>query len=111
RLLRKVRKKEVADKFFRRTLKLLREPAINSIAKNHNLDRKLPYSQKIESIIHAGISFTGLLLNDIYKEGTSLTDKKKALNELCEKGLDIPNLRGSTLNEKIESLIQYFEAV
>jgi hypothetical protein len=111
RLLRKVRKKEVADKFFRRTLKLLREPIINNISKNHNLDRKLPYSQKIESIIHAGISFTDLLLNDIYKEGTTLTDKKKALNELCEKGLEIPNLRGSTLNEKIDSLIQYFEAV
>ncbi|SEF99579.1 hypothetical protein [Algoriphagus boritolerans] len=111
RLLRKVRKKEVADKFYRRTLKLLREPIINTISKNHNLDRKLPYSQKIESIIHAGISFTDLLLDDIYKEGTTLTDKKKALNELCEKGLEIPNLRGSTLNEKIESLIQYFEAV
>lgn len=111
RLLRKVRKKEVADKFFRRTLKLLREPIINTISKNHNLDRKLPYTQKIESIIHAGISFTDLLLNDIYKEGTTLTDKKKALNELCEKGLEIPNLRGSTLNEKIDSLIQYFEAV
>ncbi|WP_332911114.1 hypothetical protein [Algoriphagus boritolerans] len=46
RLLRKVRKKEVADKFYRRTLKLLREPIINTISKNHNLDRKLPYSQK-----------------------------------------------------------------
>jgi hypothetical protein len=111
RLLRKVRNKEVADKFFRRTLKLLREPIINSIAKNHNLDRKLPYSQKIEGIIHAGISFKDLLLNDIYKDGTTLTEKKKTLNELCEKGLQIPNLRGSTLLEKIDSLIQYFEAV
>jgi len=111
RLLRKVRKKEVADKFFRRTLKLLREPVINSIAKNHNLDRKLSYSQKIESIIHAGISFTDLLLNGIYKDGITLTDKKKMLNELCEKGLQIPNLRGSTLQEKIGSLVQYFEAV
>lgn len=111
RLLRKVRNKEVADKFFRRTLKLLREPIINSIAKNHNLDRKLSYSQKIEGIIQAGISFTELLLNDIYKEGTTLTDKKKTLNELCEKGLQIPNLRGSTLQEKIDSLIQYFEGV
>ena len=111
RLLRKVRNKEVADKFFRRTLKLLREPINNSIAKNHNLDRKLTYSQKIEGIIHAGISFTDLLLNDIYKDGTTLTDKKKTLNELCEKGLQIPNLRGSTLQEKIDSLIQYFEAV
>ncbi|SFB06830.1 hypothetical protein [Algoriphagus aquimarinus] len=111
RLLRKVRNKEVADKFFRRTLKLLREPIINTIAKNHNLDRKLSYTQKIEGIIHAGISFTDLLLDEIYKDGTTLTDKKKILNELCEKGLQIPNLRGSTLQEKIDSLIQYFESV
>ncbi|MDR7128015.1 hypothetical protein J2X69_000343 [Algoriphagus sp. 4150] len=111
RLLRKVRNKEVADKFYRRTLKLLREPVINSIAKNHNLDRKLSYSQKIEGITQAGISFTELLLNDIYKDGTTLTEKKKTLNELCEKGLQIPNLRGSTLQEKIDSLIQYFEGV
>jgi len=111
RLLRKVRKKEVADKFYRRTLKLLREPIINTIAKKHNIDRKLSYSKKIEGIIKEGVPFTDLLLNDIYKDGINLTEKKKALNELCEKGLLIPNLKGSTLNEKIDSLIQYFEAV
>ncbi|RAI94063.1 hypothetical protein [Algoriphagus yeomjeoni] len=111
RLLRKVRKKEVADKFYRRTLKLLREPIINSIAKKHNIDRKLSYSEKIEEIIKEGVPYTDLLLNDIYKEGINLTEKKKTLNELCEKGLLIPNLKGSTLNEKIDSLIQYFEAV
>ena len=48
RILRKVRKKEVAEKFYRRTLKLLREPIINQIAKEHNIDRKLTNSQKIE---------------------------------------------------------------
>jgi hypothetical protein len=111
RLLRKVRKKEVADKFYRRTLKLLREPNINSIAKKHNIDRKLSYSKKIEEIIKEGVPFTSLLLNNIYKDGFTLTEKKKTLNELCEKGLLIPNLKGSTLNEKIDSLIQYFEAV
>lgn len=111
RLLRKVRNKEVADKFYRRTLKLLREPIINSIAKNHNIDRKLSISIKIEGIISAGVSFTDLLVNDIYKDGTNLTERKKTLNELCEKGLQIPNLRGSTLQEKIDSLIQYFESV
>ncbi|MEB2774060.1 hypothetical protein SYJ56_02010 [Algoriphagus sp. D3-2-R+10] len=111
RVLRKVRKKEVADKFYRRTLKLLREPVINSIAKNHNIDRKLPYPKKIEEIINAGVSFTELLLNDIYKDGITLTEKKKVLNELCEKGLQITSLRGSTLQEKIDSLIQYFENV
>ncbi|MCR8669196.1 hypothetical protein NO995_16030 [Aestuariibaculum sp. M13] len=111
RILRKIRKKEVAEKFFRRTLKLLREPVINQIARDHNIDRKLTYSQKIEEIIKEGISFTGLLLNDIYKQESTLTEKKKTLNELCEKGLNINNLKGSTLEDKISSLIEHFENV
>jgi len=110
-LLRKVRKKEVGDKFYRRTLKLLREPIINQIAKEYNIDRKLPISLKIEEILKEGISFTDLLSSNIYKEGTNLTEKKKILNELCEKGLNIPNLRGSTLEDKINSLIEHFENV
>jgi hypothetical protein len=111
RILRKLREKEVGDKFFRRTLKLLREPIINQIGKRHNIDRKLPYSQKIEEIIKEGVSFTSLISTDIYKPGITLTEKKKSLNELCEKGLNIKNLKGSTLDDKTESLIQYFENV
>jgi hypothetical protein len=111
RLLRKVREQEVAEKFYRRTLKLLREPIINQIAKIHNIDRKSSLSTKIDEIIKEGISFSGLLLNEIYKEGTTLTEKKKVLNELCEKGLNIPNLKGSTLEDKIKNLIEYFENV
>ena len=111
RLLRKVREKEIADKFYRRTLKILREPVINQIAKNYNIDRKLDVSQKIEVIIKQGISFTGILLKDIYKEGINLTEKKKTLNEFCDKSLNIPNLKGSTLEDKINSLIDYFENV
>ncbi|OBX24552.1 hypothetical protein LX77_03487 [Gelidibacter algens] len=111
RLLRKVRQKEVAEKFYRRTLKLLREPIINQIAKEHNIDRKLSATQKIEEIIKQGISFTDLLTYDIYKEGTNLTDKKKQLNEFCEKGLNIQNLKGSTLEDKIKSLIDHFDTV
>ena len=111
RMLRKVREKEVATKFYRRTLKLLREPIINQIGKEHNIDRKLSYAQKIEEIIKAGVSFTSLLLHDIYKPGSTLTEKKKILNELCEKGLNISNLKGSTLDEKINSLIEHFDNV
>jgi hypothetical protein len=111
RILRKVRKKEVADKFFRRTLKLLREPIINLIAKKHNIDKKLNYSDKVEEIIKSGVPFSELLLNEIYRDGINLTEKKKTLIELCEKGLMIQNLKGSTLNEKIDSLIQYFDSV
>lgn len=111
RLLRRVRKKEVATKFYRRTLKLLRDLIINQIARDHNIDRKLSSAQKIEEIIKEGVSFTSLLLEDIYKPGSTLTEKKKTLNELCEKGLNINNLRGSVLDDKIESLIQHFENV
>ena len=111
RLLRKVRQKEVATKFYRRTLKLIREPIINQIARKHNIDRKISASLKIEEIIKEGISFTGLLKEDIYKDGITLTEKKKTLNELCEKSLNIQNLKGSTLEDKISSLIEYFENV
>jgi hypothetical protein len=111
RMLRKIREKEVAEKFYRRTLKLLREPIINQIAREHNIDRKFSYSQKIEEIIKEGVSFTNLLLDDIYKPGSTLTEKKKTLNELCEKGLNIKNLKGSTLDDKIDSLIQHFENI
>ncbi|MEP5942856.1 MAG: hypothetical protein ABJ250_18225, partial [Maribacter dokdonensis] len=96
---------------YRRTLKLLRDPIINQIARDHNIDRKLSSAQKIEEIIKEGVSFTNLLLEDIYKSGSTLTEKKKTLNELCEKGLNIGNLKGSVLEDKIVSLIQHFENV
>ena len=111
RMLRRVREKEVAEKFYRRTLKLLREPIINQICREHNIDRKLSYSRKIEGIIKEGVSFTNLLLEDIYKSGCTLTEKKRTLNELCEKGLNINNLKGSILEDKISSLIEHFENV
>ncbi|NQU32021.1 MAG: hypothetical protein HQ521_02205 [Bacteroidetes bacterium] len=111
RLLRKFRKKEVADKFSRRTLKLLREPIINQISKRHNIERTLTYSQKIEEIIKEGVSFSSLLSTEIYKEGITLTEKKKTLNELCEKGLNISTLKGSTIEDKTISLIEYFDKI
>ncbi len=111
RILRKVREKEVAEKFYRRMLKLLREPIINQIARQHNIDRKLIYSEKIEEIIKEGVSFSNLLYTDIYKSGSTLNDRKKKLNELCEKGLNIKHLKGVTLDDKINNLINHFENV
>ena len=112
RVLRKIRGKEVADKFFRRVLRLLREPQINLIAKMHNIDRKLSGNEKIKEIINEGVSLSGILSNEIYKENTNLNDKKKFVNELCDKGLNIqPALKGVTLDEKIKSLISHFESI
>jgi hypothetical protein len=111
KLLREIRNKEVADKFYRRTLKLLREPQINIIARGHSIDRKLSYSEKIEEVVKSGISFSNLLSNHIYKQEISLTEKKRTLNDLCETGLNIKSLKGNTLEDKIGNLIQHFEDV
>lgn len=111
RLLRKLREKEIADKFFRRFLNLLREPIINQVAKKHSIERKLNVNEKIDEIIKEGVSFSSLLYNDIYKDGTTLNDRKKEFNEICEKGLGINNLKGITLDDKIKNLINYFEAI
>lgn len=112
RVLRKVRGKEVADKFFRRVLRLLREPQINLICKKHNIDWHMPFDKKVEEIIKAGISFSGVLVNDIHKEDSMLLEKKKSINDLCDKELKIsPALRGATIEEKIKNLVEYFEEV
>lgn len=113
RLLRKVRGKEVADKFFRRVLRLLREPQINLICRNHNIDwKEVPLDQKIGKIINEGVLFTGVLKDDAYRPQTTLTERKNTLNDLCDKGLKIsPRLKGSTIEEKISNLISYFDEV
>ena len=112
RVLRKLREKELADKFYRRFLKLLREPQINLICRKHNIDRTLPLNDKIKAIIKEGISFTNLLKNELHKDGINLTDKKKFVNEIWEKGMQMPHaLKGTTLEDKISNLISYFEEV
>jgi hypothetical protein len=112
-VLRKIRKKELADKFLRRVLKTFKEPQINLICKKHNIDIKgLDYEAKIKQIIQEGVSFSNLLANEIHKDNTTLTERKKIINDLWENGLKIPiPLRGTTLDEKIENIILYFEEI
>jgi hypothetical protein len=110
RTLRSIRGKEVADKYFRRVLKSLREPQINLICRKHGIDWKLDLDQKIKEIIQEGISFTGVFMEDIHKPGTKLIDKKKVFGEIVEKALKISNaMKGSLLEEKVASLINYFD--
>lgn len=112
KILRKIKGKEIADKFFRRVLRVLRNPQLNLVCREHNTDWKLPPGQKIKEIINSGISFSGMLKDDIHKAGTHLTEKKKTLTDLCNKELKIqPAIKGVTLQAKIENLIKYFEEV
>lgn len=111
KVLRKIREKDVADKYYRRVLKTFKEPQINLICRKHNIDvRELDYEEKIKRIIKEGISFSSLLKNGIHRDGMSLTDKKKAINDLWDNGLKISSpLRGLTIEEKIENIIAYFD--
>lgn len=112
KVLRKVRGKEIADKFFRRVLRLFKESQINLICKRYNIDWKLPCEQKIKEIIKEGISFSSVLIDDVHKDGTKITDKKKLISELCDKKLKIiPSLKGSTIYIKVSNLIKYFEDI
>jgi len=109
-ILRKLRRKEIADKYLRRVLRLLKDPQINNVCRKHNINIKLDREEKIKKIIKEGISFTSILNQDIFRDNTSLTEKKNFINDLVNSGLNItPNLKGVTLEEKINNLIIHFE--
>jgi len=58
------------------------------LLKRHNIEQEnFSNFKKIERNQSKKVgTYTDLLLNDIYKEGITLTEKKKTLNELCGKG-------------------------
>lgn len=111
RLLRSYRNKEVADKYLRRILRLLKDSEVNLISKRHDLDRKLDRREKIKAILNEGIGIRNILQFDIHKQGTTLTEKKKRVNEIVGKGLNLEHLKGATLDDKINNLIQYFNDI
>jgi hypothetical protein len=111
RVLRKIRAKEVPNKYFRRVLNQLKEPQLNCLCRKHNIDWKRPVDEKIKSIINEGINFNSILIDGIFKENTKLTEKKAIVNELIEKDLCLPQMKGITLDEKVQNLVYYFEQV
>ena len=108
-LARKIRGREVADKYFRRVLLQMKEPQINMICRKHGIDVKLQYNEKIEQIIASGVSFSDVLKEDIHKADVKLIDKKKAITAFCDEKLGIiPAIKGTTLDDKVDNLIAYF---
>lgn len=111
-LLRRIIGKEVADKFYRRTLLQLKDTQINQICRRHGINTKeLSIQQKVEGIISSGVSFSSVLKDEIYKSDIKLIEKKKRLAEFIDEKLAIPGIKGATLEDKIENLIQYFESL
>ena len=111
RVLRKIRGKEVANKYLRRVLNQLKEPQINNLCRKHIIDWRKPIDFKITSILKEGIGFKSILTDGIFKENTKISEKKSIINELIEKDLCITQIKGTTLDEKVQNLIIYFEQV
>lgn len=107
RVLRRVRGKSMADKYFRRILKTLPDSLINQICKSHNIEKSPTRELRIKSIIQNGVKVEGALLNDIHKTGSSLTDRKKTINEIAEK-IGLKSLGGATIEQKLDLLIEHF---
>ena len=109
-LLRRIKGREVADKHIRRILKLLKDSQINLACKKHNIPMKnVATDEKISTLLHNGISLRQLLSNDIYKENTSLTERKATINDIAEKGLKFSKPpKGSTVDDKIDAIVNYF---
>lgn len=112
RIIRKLRGKEIADKHFRRVLRNLKESQIRQICRKYRIDWKLSEDKRIREIINRGVSFSNVLINDIYRDGTKVTEKKQFITELCDKKLKIsPPLKGIRVEEKVDNLIKYFENI
>lgn len=112
KIFRAIHGKEVADKYYRRMLKLLKESEVNLVCKQHGLPmRGIDLAVKIRAIIEAGISFTECFVEGIYKPEENQNERKKRLNEICEVGFSGLKLSGSTLQDKVQSIIDHFHAV
>lgn len=110
RILRLIRGKDVSDKHFRRVLRILKPSQINQICRVHGLNWKAIDEEKIKEIIDSGVSLRKVLEHSVHKENTSLTEKKKFIGEIAEKGLKIQSpLKGTLLEDKVTSLLDYFE--
>ena len=105
-ILRYLRGKSIADKYYRRLLNLLKDPIINGICKKHNISLKLDRDQKIKQIITEGISVKTLLSYDIFRDVINVNDKKKEINTIMiALGMES---KGVTLDDKIQFIIDYF---
>ncbi len=106
RMLREIRGRYIADKYFRRILLSQKDSVINLIARKHNIDHKLDSKQKIKRILSEGISIYDCLGDDIFKEDVLVSDRKKEINSIME-GQGIKP-KGTTIEDKIDLIVEHF---
>jgi hypothetical protein len=107
-LLREILGISLPNKYFRRILRKLNNSQITRICRKHGINSKLEQEEKITAILESGVCVENALLNDIHPDNVSKTDIKNFLASLIEK-LDISlSKSGSTAEERLELIINYF---
>lgn len=109
RILRELRGKNIADKYLRRILLSQKDSIINLVARRYNINYKLDKKEKINKLISNGINLFDLLGTAIFKDETSLSDKKKEINSIMESN-DIQT-KGNTVKDKIDAIIEHYKLI
>jgi hypothetical protein len=111
-ILRRLKGYEIASKHFRRILKVLKDSQISLVCRKHDIDRTLSREEKIKAIIEKGLNVRTTLNQGIFKENTTVTEKKEFLNELIEKKMKLtfPS-KGVMLKDKISNIITHFNTI
>ncbi|PVZ70388.1 hypothetical protein [Pelagibaculum spongiae] len=106
-IFHEIQGKELPDKYTLRILRSLSDSELSNILKNYGQkSRGRERIEKIQYISHAGISVRAILLHDIYCEKETLNQRKDRLKTLFDE-LNLPVSKlGTTINERIDILIQ-----
>lgn len=109
-IIREILGIDLPMKKLRRIITVLTPSEISKVVKNHNINRKLSHTEKIEQIISYGINITDILTEEIFNPNTSITERKKIILEIIENRLGIKlEKKGATLEERVRLLIEYYE--
>jgi hypothetical protein len=109
-LLRGLLGVELATKYQRRVLRHLSDGELNRIAKRHNIDTKLERDPKVAALLNSGLSLRKVLDSEIFRQGTSKSDRAARIQTLMQKELEVDLEKfGRSLEQKIETMVGYFK--
>ena len=109
KMLNEILGKELADKHFLRILRNFSDAELSNILKQYGKKtRGIDRATKIKTILDSNFSIRNLLSNDLFSESDSQNQRKERLKILIS-DLDLNiEKKGSTLNERIEIIINAF---
>ncbi len=108
-LLQEINNIEIPNKYLRRILRHLSDSEINLVAKKHGIENKLKRKQKADDLLKQGLDAINLLTQEIFKHGSTKTERAERLHKLISKDLDIQLSKfGRSIEERVKYLIQYF---